>query len=419
VQIYEIGEQEGRPYFSMEFVQGGSLAQKLAGTPLPARHAAELVETLAKAVHAAHERGIIHRDLKPANVMLTADGTPKVTDFGLAKRVNAGPGLTESGAIVGTPSYMAPEQASGKGQHIGPACDVYALGTILYELLTGRPPFRAETPLDTVLQVLSEEPVPPRLLSPKVERDLETICLKCLEKVPQSRYPSARALAEVLRRYLKGEPIEARSSNILDRLARVVGRSQHDVEFGSWGAVMLQLAAILFVEECVVMVVLTRGGPPYPHGWVLASRTVQFIFMGLVFARHRLRKLLPASAVERQMWTVWVSFLIGCVLISVIGWEMDKPDRPLDQMTFYPLWAILSGIGLLVMGSSYWGRCYAFGLGFFLLAVLLPLRLDWSPLGFGLLWSATLAAVGLHLLRLARETDKRVSHGSVAGLSSQ
>jgi WD40 repeat protein len=217
VQVYEVGEHEGRPYFSLEYVEGGSLAQKLAGTPLPAPQAAQLVEVLAGAIHAAHQRDIIHRDLKPANVLLTANGTPKITDFGLAKRLDAPAGLTQSGAIVGTPSYMAPEQAGGPRKAVGPAVDVYALGAVLYEALTGRPPFRAETPLDTVLQVLSEEPVPPRRLLPKIPRDLETICLKCLQKEPQRRYTSAEALAADLKRWLTGEPILARSSTAWER----------------------------------------------------------------------------------------------------------------------------------------------------------------------------------------------------------
>jgi WD40 repeat protein len=220
VQIHDIGEHGGLPYFSLEYVDGGSLAQRLDGTPLPTRKAADLVMTLAHAMHAAHQQGIIHRDLKPANVLLTADGTPKITDFGLAKQVGTEKGQTRSGAIVGTPSYMAPEQAAAKPGTLGPAADIYALGAILYELLTGRPPFRAETPLDTILQVISDEPVPPSRLRPKIPRDLETICLKCLQKDPGKRYASARALGNDLSRFLDGEPIKARPIGPVARLWR-------------------------------------------------------------------------------------------------------------------------------------------------------------------------------------------------------
>jgi WD40 repeat protein/tRNA A-37 threonylcarbamoyl transferase component Bud32 len=217
VQIFEVGEHDGHPYFSLEFVDGGSLAQKLDGTPLPPQKAARLMETLARAMHAAHQAGVVHRDLKPANVLLTADGTPKITDFGLAKKLDADAGQTQSGAIMGTPSYMAPEQAGGKSKEIGPAADTYALGAILYELLTGRPPFKASTPLDTVLQVVGDEPVPPRKLQSKTPRDLETICLKCLQKAPGKRYATAADLAEDLRRFQAQVPIQARPVGRLER----------------------------------------------------------------------------------------------------------------------------------------------------------------------------------------------------------
>ena len=234
VQIHEVGERDGLPYFSLELVEGGSLADRLDGTPWPARAAAELVAALARATHYAHSRGVIHRDLKPANVLLAACGlapnakpqaaTPKITDFGLAKQIDGAAGRTRTGTVMGTPSYMAPEQAGGQSKEIGPACDTYALGAILYELLTGRPPFRAETPLDTILQVIGNEPVPPRRLVPQVPRDLETICLKCLQKSPAKRYATAGALADDLQRFLDSQPIQARPTPAWERLAKWVRR---------------------------------------------------------------------------------------------------------------------------------------------------------------------------------------------------
>lgn len=218
VQIHAVGEQRGRPYIVLEYVTEGPLSKKLAGAPQPPRYSAELVKTLARAMDAAHKAGIIHRDLKPSNVLLARDGSPKITDFGLAKDLQHGVSLTHTGGnIMGTPSYMAPEQAAGKSKDVGPAADVYALGAMLYEMLTGRPPFTGATPLDILPQVLANEPVAPRRLQPKAPRDLETICLKCLEKQPAARYASAAALADDLDRFLAGESIQARPASPWER----------------------------------------------------------------------------------------------------------------------------------------------------------------------------------------------------------
>jgi serine/threonine protein kinase len=206
VQIFEVGVLDGRPFFSMEFMDGGSLADRVRGTPQVPAEAARWVEVLARAIHAAHGRGIIHRDLKPANILFGADGALKLTDFGLARRLNEVSRTTSSG-VMGTPNYMPPEQAAG-AKDIGPAADVYSLGAILYDLLTGRPPFQAATAGDTLQQVLTEDPIPLRRLESKVSCDLETICLKCLQKKPADRYATAAELADDLARFLAGERLD-------------------------------------------------------------------------------------------------------------------------------------------------------------------------------------------------------------------
>jgi predicted Ser/Thr protein kinase len=229
VQIFEVGEVNGRPFFSMEYVPGGSLAQQLTRELPLARKAAELLETLARAVHAAHERGIVHRDLKPSNVMLADDGTPKIADFGLAKRLDDDSGHTHTGEILGTPSYMAPEQAEGKKDQIGPHTDVYALGAILYELLAGKPPFQGISPLDSLRLVVAQEPIAPSQIAASVPRDLEAICLKCLEKAPSQRYATANALADDLRRFLNGQPVTARRIGPLQRAWKGIRRHPQGV----------------------------------------------------------------------------------------------------------------------------------------------------------------------------------------------
>lgn len=248
VQLYEVGEEAGCPYFSLEYIDGDSLGKKIDGVPQPPKDSARLVQSLAEAMHLAHQRGIIHRDLKPANILLTQDGVPKITDFGLAKRFeDKGEGQTRTGAIMGTPSYMAPEQAQGKTKNTEPAADIYSLGAILYDLITGRPPFRGTTLLETLQQVQNMEPVPPIRLQPNLPYDLQTICLKALEKDPAKRYATAGEMAEDLRRYLAGEPVLARPTPVYER---------------AWKWARRRPAVAALVSVCVVgvLAVLVLGG---------------------------------------------------------------------------------------------------------------------------------------------------------------
>jgi serine/threonine protein kinase len=230
VQIYEVGEHQGRPYFAMELADGGGLDKLVAGRPQPAAQAAGLIRALALAARHAHAQNVVHRDLKPANILLTADGMPKVADFGLAKRLDTeSTALTQDGAVLGTVAYMAPEQAAGRVKDVGPAADVYALGAILYELLTGRPPFEASSWHRMVEQVLHDDPEPPTRLEPATPPDLETICLKCLEKEPGRRYGSAGELADDLGRFLEGTPVAAAPVGARERLARLAERDGYQI----------------------------------------------------------------------------------------------------------------------------------------------------------------------------------------------
>ncbi len=242
VPVFEVGQHDGNHFLAMAFVDGPSLQARLQAGPLPEREAAALVRQVAEAIAAAHDRGIVHRDLKPQNILLDRDGRPKVTDFGLAKRLEGGAELTGTGQVLGTPSYMPPEQASG-AKEVGPAADVYALGAVLYALLTGRPPFQAPTVLDTLLQVMEQEPAAPHTLNRRIDRDLETICLKCLEKSPARRYGSARELAADLQRYLDGQPIVARPT----------------VQFAlaKWSSRRPRLAAAIYVAQLLAGILIT------------------------------------------------------------------------------------------------------------------------------------------------------------------
>jgi serine/threonine protein kinase len=402
VAVHEVGEVDGQHYYSMDFIDGPSLSKRLSQGPLPGKQAARYILTVAQAMHHAHTHGILHRDLKPSNILLDAQDEPHITDFGLAKKLGGDSSQTRTGAIMGTPSYMAPEQAAGKIKELGPACDVYGLGAMLYELLTGRPPFRSDTPIDTIMQVLERDPAPPRLLNAKVDHDLETICLKCLEKDPRRRYASADALAQDLDRYLNCESISARSFNIIDRLARTLDRSQHAGEFRSWGKMLLWCAVIVFVGHLLTFVLVEAG---FPRSWRWTARASQVALIALLFWYYRgSRTFLPTSSAERQLWSIWLGYLAAFAIAWLISHELTTGDQ-WNELREYPFSAVLTGLAFFAMGSNYWGQCYTFGLAFFGLALVMPLKLDWAPLEFGTLWSLVFIALGLHVRRIGKEAE--------------
>jgi serine/threonine protein kinase len=405
VQVYEVGEQAGCPYLALEYVGGGSLEGQLGGTPVPPRRAAGLVLDLARAVQHAHERGIVHRDLKPANVLLTEAGVAKVADFGLAKLLDVGRGRTQTGAVLGSPSYMAPEQAWGKVRDIGPAADVYALGAILYELLTGRPPFVGASTLETLDQVRTHDPAPPQALQPKVPADLAAVCLRCLEKEPARRYPSAAALAGDLDRFLRGEATTARKLTLWDQAARLVRRSQIDVNWGALSKLMLCLAPLPLLAQVAVFVSF-RDRPEYPPvaiGVTLVTVAVMFSSI-LIGKRAALRVIAPDK--RRRNRSILLGYWIGLILVPLTILPMVHPASPEAWFVIYAMWLIVLGCTGFSLAPNA-GILYLNGSLCFLLAVLAPFVAFYLPLVMGALMSLNFTTIALLLRRVAREATSQ------------
>jgi hypothetical protein len=336
VPVYEVGEHEGQHYFSMKLVEGENLAAQMPRLVADHREGARLLAVVAGAVHHAHQRQVLHRDLKPANILLDRAGEPHVTDFGLAKVTTADNRLTQSGAVVGTPSYMSPEQAAGtKG--LTAAADVYSLGAILYELLTGQPPFRGETPVKTILQVLEQEPDPPSKLNPMIYPDLETICLKCLEKDPQRRYASAEELAQDLGRFLAGEPVSARALGEWESAVRWAWKHPIIAVLA-----LLTAAGTLLLQFMYVALGFVGGGSNEP-GWPGP-------FFGLVFSAWPAGFLATMAVIVRpRLWVVcgaivYLVVTLGLPVLALWGPTGEPAPEPGAQLDVPGV--VLVGIGL-------------------------------------------------------------------------
>ncbi len=350
VPVYDVGDFEGRPFFSMQYIAGETLADRVARGPLPQREAARLIASIARSVAYAHRQGILHRDLKPNNILIASDGSPLVTDFGLAKQLDSERDLTRSGALVGTPAYMSPEQASGRRGWVGPTSDIYSLGCVLYFALTGRSPFVADSPMQIVMQVIEQEPTPPRALRPSLDRDLEMIAIRCLQKPSDLRYETADALAADLEAYLADEKVSARSGHFNQVVARLFRETHHAGVLENWGVLWMWHSLVLLVA-CMVTWWLDWSGfsdrRVYAGLWTLGIGMWAAVFWKL---RQRLG---PVTFIERQVAHVWGASMIAIAMLFPLEWWLGLPVLSLS-----PLLGVISAMVFIIKAGMLSGVFY-------------------------------------------------------------
>ncbi|MEZ6119835.1 MAG: serine/threonine-protein kinase [Pirellulaceae bacterium] len=375
VPVYEVGERDGYLFFSMKFVSHRTLSQLLSDGPISPRHAAELLSQVARAIDFAHRHGVLHRDLKPSNILIDEEGLPHVSDFGLAKQVADPANLTRSGAVLGTPAYMAPEQAAGNRGEVGITSDVYSLGCILYHMLAGRPPFTAASPVDVVLMVLEQDPPLLRSLNPKADRDLEMIALRCLQKPQDLRYPSAAALANDLDAYLSDEPISARSGRFTQIVARLFRETHHAQVLENWGVLwMWHSLALLVVCSLTNTIYLAgiRDRLPYFLFWTAGLGTWAAVFWML---RNRMG---PVTFVERQIAHLWAGSMISVALLFPVEALLD-----LEVLTLSPILALSSGMVFMAKAGILSGSFYFSAAALFATSVVMACWPSYAHFIFG------------------------------------
>lgn len=351
VPVYEVGEQDGQLFFSMKYIPGETLSQRLQNGPLSTEEAIRIMIALCDAISEAHHHGILHRDLKPSNVLLDADGHTYITDFGLAKQLAAkGLTLTETGAILGTPGYLSPEQASGGRQHVGKATDIYSLGAILYAMLTGAPPFEGTTPVQIIMKVIEQDPIPPREINPSIDGDLQLIVMKCLQKPQDLRYHTVEALRKDLIAWQNHDPISARSSRFRDIVNRAFRESPNAVILENWGLLWMWHSLVL-LSLCVVTNVLQWQGFEQRTPYVLLWTVGIGIWAGIFWSIRR--RSGPITFVERQIAHVWAGSMAGSSMLFAVEGFLGS-----DVLTLSPVLGLISGMVFVAKAGMLSGQFY-------------------------------------------------------------
>ena len=399
VPIYEIGEHEGLPYFCMKLIRGQTLSEKLIRGPMLPRKAAEIMASISDAISYAHEQGVLHRDLKPSNIILDQKGIPHLADFGLAKAIAgpAGASLTRTGAILGTPAYMSPEQAAGARGNVGIASDIYSLGAILYHMLTGRAPFLGATPVETVLMVIEQSPIPLRTLNHRVDRNLEMVTLRCLQKPQDLRYQSATNLCEDLKAFLDGRSVSAREGQLFQILGNVFRDTHHAEILENWGVLWMWHSLVMLVASLLTYVFheyldFRQYRWPYVLMW-----TVGVGVWAIVFWMIR-RRMGPVTFVERQMAHVWASAMGIVMFLFPLEWALQ-----LEVLQLAPVLALVAAMVFLVKAGILSGQFYIHSATMFLTAIVMMLKPNCDMIVFGFVSAGCFFLAGLKYYRRKKQ----------------
>ena len=391
IPIYEIGEHEGRSFFCMKLIEGQPLSSRLANGPMPPRRTAQIMAQISDATHYAHVNGVLHRDLKPSNVMLDDEGVAYIADFGLAKQFHERSSLTRSGAILGTPSYMAPEQAAGNRGEVSTASDVYSLGAILYHMLTGRPPFLGASPVDTVLMVLEQNVVAPRALNQRANRDLEMIAMRCLQKPPDLRFPSADKLAGDFKKFLNNDPISAADGRFGQLIGNVFRETHHAEILENWGLLWIWHSLVLLIVSVGTNVLFWCGNRNRLHYWLMW--TLGMGAWAVVFWMIR-RRMGPVLFVERQIAHVWSAAM--CCVVALYPLESVLH---LEVLSLAPLLAVIAGMVFLIKAGILSGSFYIQAAVMFATSIVMALSPDYALIWFGIASGTCFFFAGLKYYR--------------------